>query len=196
MYSNRETIILASGSPRRQQYLRELGLDFTVQIASVEERINEGEGPDDFVLRMALEKAEKVSSSASGAWVISGDTIVCLQNDILGKPISERHAVEMLMQLRGREHEVKTGFCVANDRLGIAVNRLVTTRVHFASFTEEVARAYVATGEPFDKAGAYGIQGKGACLVKGIEGSYTNVVGLPLYEVIDVLLKNNVISVW
>ncbi|MGW8193041.1 MAG: Maf family protein [Desulforhopalus sp.] len=193
MYGSRETIILASASPRRKLYLEEMGLDFSVQKSFVEERREEGEGSDEFVCRVAGEKANDVSSRSPDSWVISGDTVVCLDNEILGKPEDEQQALETLMKLCGRQHEVKTAFCVAHRRRGIAINQLVTTRVHFAPFTEAVAKAYVATGEPLDKAGAYGIQGKGASLVMGIEGSYTNVVGLPLYELIDVLLKNKVI---
>lgn len=193
MYGNRETIILASGSPRRRHYLQDMGLDFTVQAAAVDERIMEGEGADEFVLRMAREKAAAVGSTAPDSWVISGDTIVCLKETILGKPEDENHAVEMLMLLSGREHTVKTGFCVSHGVKGVSVSRLVATTVQFWHFSRAVARAYVATGEPLDKAGAYGIQGKGGCLVKTITGSYSNVVGLPLCEVIAVLMDNKVI---
>ena len=194
MYTNRETIILASGSPRRQQYLLDMGLDFTIKTTSVEEQVDDGEGQDEFVVRMAREKAQAVSSSHPDSWVISGDTIVCLGDIILGKPSSEKNAAEMLMMLSGQEHTVKTAFCVAQYRRGISVCRLVATRVEFASFSKAVASAYVATGEPLDKAGGYGIQGKGGCLVKSIKGSYSNVVGLPLNELLEILLKYQVIA--
>lgn len=194
MYTNRETIILASGSPRRKQYMLDAGLDIIVQTASVEEHVAEGEGVDDFVLRMAREKAREISKQSPDCWVVSGDTVVCLDDVILGKPRDEEHAVAMLMMLCDREHTVKTGFCVAHCRQGIMDCRLVATRVRFGSFSRAVARAYVATGEPADKAGAYGIQGRGGCLVKSIEGSYSNVVGLPLHELLDVLLNHNVIA--
>lgn len=194
MYTNRETIILASGSPRRRQYLLDMGLEFTVQTASVDEQVEVGEGADEFVLRMAGEKARTISSCSPDSWVISGDTVVCLDDSILGKPTGDKHAVDMLMMLSGREHTVKTGFCVAHLRRGITVCRLVTTHVQFAPFSSKVARAYVATGEPLDKAGAYGIQGKGGSLVKSIDGSYSNVVGLPLYELLKVLMDNKVIA--
>lgn len=194
MYTNRETIILASGSPRRKQYMLDMGLDFTVQSASVEEHVAEGEGVDDFVLRMAREKARIISMNFPDSWVVSGDTVVCLDDIILGKPSDDEHAVEMLMMLCDREHTVKTGFCVAHCKKGIMDCRLVATQVTFGSFSRTVARAYVATGEPVDKAGAYGIQGKGGCLVKSIEGSYSNVVGLPLHELVEILLNHSVIA--
>ena len=194
MYSNRELIILASASPRRQQYLQEMGLKFSVQTASVIEEPVENEDPDTFVLRMAKEKAAVVSSDSPDSWVISGDTVVCLGRKILGKPVNETHAVSLLMELAGREHVVKTAFCVCRKVDNVSVAKVVTTRVSFADFTEAVAVAYVATGEPLDKAGAYGIQGKGAVLVKSIDGSYSNVVGLPLHELVEVLLEYEAIE--
>ncbi|MCP4342349.1 MAG: septum formation protein Maf [Desulfobulbaceae bacterium] len=194
MYHNQSELILASGSPRRQQYLKDMGLNFIVRIASVHEQPLEHESSETFVLRMAQEKAAVVSSQFQDSWVISGDTVVCLGDQILGKPADEFEAVDLLMALSGREHCVKTGFCVAHGSHGIEIVQSVTTKVHFAKFSESVARAYVATGESLDKAGAYGIQGKGAFLVKAIEGSYSNVVGLPLYELMEVLQVNGVIE--
>lgn len=193
MYTNRETIILASGSPRRKQYLLDMGLEFTVQAASVVEQVGEGEGPDEFVIRMASEKAETVSLKHPEAWIISGDTVVCLGDIILGKPSGDDNAVEMLMMLSGRKHTVKTGYCVAHHNRNISICQLVSTQVEFAPFSRAVAKAYVSTGETIDKAGAYGIQGKGGCLVKKINGSYSNVVGLPLYEILEILQDNDVI---
>ncbi|MGB3212267.1 MAG: Maf family protein [Desulforhopalus sp.] len=194
MYSNRDKIILASGSPRRQQYLKEMGLRFTVQTAAVDESALDFENPVDFVKRMAQEKAAAISSELQNCWVISGDTVVCLGKRILGKPADKKEAVSQLMALSGREHHVITGFCVAHGSRKINVVRSVTTRVVFADYPESLARAYVATGESLDKAGAYGIQGKGIFLVKTIEGSYSNVVGLPLYELVEVLQANGVIE--
>ncbi len=194
MYYNRDKIILASGSPRRQLYLQEMGLRFTIKSPSISEDHFDHEGPEQFVLRMAREKAVEVSSEFPESWVISGDTVVCLGDKILGKPADEDEAVALLMALSGREHAVKTGFCVAHGSRGVNIVQSVTTKVRFADFSESVARAYVATGESLDKAGAYGIQGKGAFLVKTIEGSYSNVVGLPLYELMEVLQENGVIE--
>jgi septum formation protein len=194
MYSNRDELILASGSPRRKHYLEAMGLRFSIHAVSVDETPKPHEDPGDFVRRMAREKAAGVSAEFPHSWVISGDTIVCLGDKILGKPVDEREAVALLMTLSGKEHLVKTGFCVTHQARGVESIRLVTTKVHFADFPESVAHAYVAAGESLDKAGAYGIQGKGIFLVKAIEGSYSNVVGLPLCEMIDVLRAHGVIE--
>jgi septum formation protein len=194
MYHNSDEIILASGSPRRQQYLNEMGISFIVKTASVQEHAFDHENPNSFVLRMAREKAGKISLKFPDSWVISGDTVVCIEDKILGKPIDEEDAISLLMALSGREHSVKTAFCVAHYSRGIEIAKSVTTKVHFTDFSESVARTYVAEGESLDKAGAYGIQGKGALLVKSIEGSYSNVVGLPLCELIEVLQANNIIQ--
>lgn len=194
MYNNQESIILASGSPRRRHYLREMGLDFTIQTVSIDESPVDHESPDTYVRRMALKKAAEVSVNYPESWVISGDTVVCLGRRILGKPVDEEDAIALLMLLSGREHDVKTGFCVSLGSRKVTINRLVTTRVCFVKYSEAVARAYVATGESLDKAGAYGIQGKGGLLVKSINGSYSNVVGLPMYELMQVLLEEGVIG--
>jgi septum formation protein len=194
MYHNSDAIILASGSPRRQQYLKEMGLSFTVKTATVQEYPFDHESPQSFVLRMAREKAGEVSSEFPNSWVISGDTVVCLGDKILGKPADEEEAINLLMTLSGREHSVKTAFCVAHCSRGVEIVQSVTTKVHFTEFSESVARAYVAAGESLDKAGGYGIQGKGIFLVKSIEGSYSNVVGLPLCELMEVLQANNIIK--
>lgn len=194
MYSNLEPIILASASPRRQRYLKEMGLIFTVQTAFVDEQPFADETPEGFVGRMAQEKAAAISRKFPDSWIISGDTVVCLGEAILGKPVDDRDAVTQLMALSGREHYVRTGFCVAHRAGGVSRVQVVSTKVLFAEFSREVALAYVATGESLDKAGSYGIQGKGIFLVKAIEGSYSNVVGLPLYELMAVLLAHKVIQ--
>ncbi|MDK9707450.1 MAG: Maf family protein [Desulforhopalus sp.] len=194
MYHNLAEIVLASASPRRQQYLLDMGLQFRVCTASLLEQPFTDEEPAAFVIRMAREKAAVVRKSCPDAWIISGDTVVCLGRRILGKPEDARDAVKILMDLSGREHQVRTGFCVSHGDKQVEVARSVTTTVRFAAFTEATARAYVATGECLDKAGAYAIQGRGACLVEAIEGSYTNVVGLPLLEVLQVLEENGVIE--
>ncbi len=194
MYRNVEPIILASGSPRRKDYLEQMGLTFTVRTASVEEQPLNDEDPDDFVLRMARVKAAEVSRRFPDAWVIGGDTVVCLGRRILGKPADRREAADLLLELSGREHSVKTGFCLVHGSRKVEVARCVTTRVRFARLSRSVVEAYVATGESLDKAGAYGIQGKGGCLVQSIEGSYSNVVGLPLSELLEVLQENGVVE--
>ncbi len=194
MYCNRKSLVLASGSPRRQQYLKEMGLVFSVVTSSVDEVVLCDETPDDFVCRMAREKLAVPANTFPESWVISGDTVVCRGADILGKPTGQEDAINMLMSLSGMEHRVKTGLCVACVAENISIVRVVTTKVLFSKFSETIARAYVASGECFDKAGSYGIQGKGAFLVKAIEGSYSNVVGLPLTELLELLLEHQVIS--
>lgn len=194
MFFNRAPIILASGSPRRREYLQNLGLDFSTTVPEIDETVQAGESPNAFVERMAKEKGLTVCRTDPGAWVISGDTVVCIDDRILGKPSSEAEALALLLTLRGRQHVVISGFCVANGGRDIAVVKSVETRVDFADFSEELAKSYVATGEPFDKAGAYGIQGKGAVLVAGVEGSYSNVVGLPLHELTETLLQLSIIT--
>lgn len=195
MYTNLATVVLASESPRRKQYLAEMGVEFIVRKAVIDEIPYEHETSDQFVERMACEKAELVSANYRDAWVIGGDTIVCLGTEIFGKPVDKEGAVAMLLELSGREHEVKTGFCITNVVQGVQVAETVTTKVRFAPFSESLARAYVATGESLDKAGAYGIQGKGAFLVQGLNGSYSNVVGLPVHELLQVMLNLNIIEI-
>lgn len=194
MYNNRELIVLASGSPRRKEFLQNLGLRFEVAVASIDEVPEVGELAEDFVVRMAGEKAAVVAQRFPGSWVISGDTVVCLGKKILGKPTSTKNAVDLLMQLSGQTHFVRSGFCLRHERKKIIKTEHVVTSVRFSHFSEHVARAYVATGEPMDKAGAYGIQGVGGVLVDRISGSYSNVVGMPMTELISVLEEEGVIS--
>ena len=194
MYNNSESIVLASGSPRRKEFLESLGLRFEISVASIKEFAERGELAEDFVLRMAKEKAAIVAKRFPDSWVISGDTVVCLGKDILGKPISKENAVEILMQLAGQTHFVRSGFCLWHERKNIARAQSAVTSVKFTNFSEQAARAYVATGEPKDKAGGYGIQGVGGVLVESIEGSYSNVVGLPMAELVSVLEEEGVIS--
>ncbi len=194
IFSTEKSLILASGSPRRQGYFQDLGLVFTVRGADVVEKELSGEAPEAFVLRMAAGKAMAVMKAHPESWVVAADTVVSLEGSILGKPKDKDDALLMLMRLSGREHCVHTGFCIGCLDVGVRSVDSVVTRVTFADITEDIARAYVATGEPLDKAGAYGIQGQGAFLVKSLSGSYSNVVGLPLHEVICSLLGYGVIG--
>ena len=187
MFFNSEPIILASGSPRRRQYLDDLGLSFTVCAVAINEIPFIGEDGAAFVERMAGEKAAAASKKFYRNWVIAGDTVVCLGRKILGKPIDKKEAISMLMSLSGREHTVLTGICLSHAEKKLQRHCFVATKVFFWAFDEPIARAYVSSGEWIDKAGAYGIQGKGAFLVKAIEGSYSNVVGLPLHELLEML---------
>jgi septum formation protein len=174
-------LILASASPRRAEILRCAGLQFSVLSSAVDETPIPGEAPQDMVRRLALAKAELVAARALGpATVIAADTIVVLEGSILGKPRTSEDARQMLEKLSGRTHSVMTG--VALIRLPDVERRefVETTQVHFASVSNEEILKYLASGEAFDKAGAYAIQGLGGRYVPRIDGCYFNVVGLPL----------------
>ena len=187
-------LILASGSPRRKTLLQDLGLEFEVIAAQVEEKPRAGEKPEDFVLRAGSDKAGAVSCGNPASWVLGADTVVVVGGRILCKPGNAEEAVSVLLVLSGQKHLVHTGFCLANVKKQVSVSRLVTTEVYFSSFSEEIAAAYVASREPLDKAGAYGIQGAGGVLVVKIYGSYSNVVGLPLVEVIQEMLRYKLVA--
>jgi septum formation protein len=144
---------------------------------------------------MAASKGAMVARDHNSAWVLAADTTVVLEGRILGKPESAEQALETLLLLSGQEHVVTTAFCLLNRQSGVRHLDKVNTRVRFAPFDRELAAAYVRTGEPMDKAGAYGIQGLGGMLVDSLHGSYSNVIGLPLAEVVSALRKNDVITI-
>jgi septum formation protein len=178
-------IVLASASPRRLQLLTACGLDVEVRPGHVDEEVFPGEAPAAMVLRLAIDKARQARAGAAGAIVVAADTTVVLDGEILGKPGSAFEAHAMIARLSGRAHDVLTGFCVCRgplERTGV-----VRTEVVFRQLERAEIAAYVASGEPFDKAGAYGIQGLGGALVDRVCGSYPNVVGLPLREVLAAL---------
>lgn len=187
-------LILASASPRRQRFLRELGLDFSVVPAEVDEQSRPGESPEDYVLRLAEEKALAVAARHPETCIVAADTIVVLAGEILGKPTDAAHAEAMLARMSGTWHEVWTAYCLCRQSDGLLAKQSVCTRVLFRSLTPELCRAYVLTGEPLDKAGSYGLQGRGGFLVERIDGSYSNVIGLPVAEVIEDLLRLGVIA--
>ena len=174
--------------------LQDLGLDFEIIEARVEERPGAGETPEEFVLRAACDKAGAVAGENATAWVLGADTVVVHGGRVLGKPGDAEEALSVLQLLAGQKHLVHTGFCLENAEAQVSFSRVVTTEVSFFPFSPEIAAAYVATGEPLDKAGAYGIQGCGAFLVERINGSYSNVVGLPLTEVVEQLLRFKVVA--
>ncbi|HZA50651.1 MAG TPA: Maf family protein [Myxococcaceae bacterium] len=185
MRETRSALVLASGSPRRRELLERLGFQLEIVPPEVDESPREGEDPRDYVLRLAREKAERVSTRREAWLVLAADTSVVLGAEILGKPRDGAEAAAMLARLSGRDHRVLTG--VATAVAGSAEAVAVETRVHFRSLTEEEIRWYVESGEPLDKAGAYAIQGLGATFVRAIEGSVSNVVGLPLVETLELL---------
>jgi septum formation protein len=187
-------LILASASPRRKSLLQELGLDFEIIEAQVEEKPVAGESPLDFVMRAACDKAGDVARENVASWVLGADTVVVHGGRILGKPGDAEEALSVLQTLAGQKHLVHTGFCLMNGKDDVLISRVVTTEVWFYPFSRDIAAAYVATGESLDKAGAYGIQGSGGFLVERINGSYSNVVGLPLAEVVEELLRYKVVT--
>jgi septum formation protein len=173
-------IILASNSPRRKDLLRQIGVDFSVDPADVDERILPGESPEGYAVRVAIDKARVAAARTGTGIVIAADTIVVLDDEILGKPADAADAERMLMMLSGKVHCVITGLAVMDAATGKSFSRTSITRVWFRSLAPGEIISYVATGEPLDKAGAYGIQERGALLVDKIDGCYFNVVGLPL----------------
>ena len=182
-------IVLASASPRRRELLASLGVPFQVVPSHAPEEMRPGETPEEHVIRLSKGKALEVAARAevNGCWFIGSDTIVLRDADILGKPTDAREAAGMLRSLSGRSHRVLSGYAVHDRRSGATVAGSVATTVRFKELTEAEIAGYIATGEPFDKAGAYAIQGIGAFMIPAITGSYTNVVGLPLCEVVEVL---------
>ncbi len=182
-------LILASGSPRRHEMISGLGLSFTICIPDVDESSLEKELPLDYVKRIASKKAEAVFSDLNeeneNLLILSADTIVVLGEQILGKPKDAEDAKKTLKMLSGKTHEVITSFCVKSAEKEIVTS--ISTKVQFAEISDAEIEAYVSTGEPMDKAGSYAIQGGAAYMVRKIDGSYSNVVGLPLCEVIETL---------
>ncbi|MCD7734902.1 MAG: Maf family protein [Clostridiales bacterium] len=174
------SIILASQSPRRRALLEQMGItDFTVLPAKGQEDMSAELTPEHLVETLALAKGREVAGrTAAGNLVIAADTVVALHGEVLGKPQDEADAYRMLQLLSGETHAVHTGVAVLRD--GQALCEHETTLVRFRPLSNREIRAYIATGEPMDKAGAYGIQGRGAVLVEGIQGDYCNVVGLPV----------------
>ena len=172
-------IILASQSPRRKELLGQMGIsDFIIRPAVGEEKAAPGLTPAQLVEALSLHKGLEVASTAPGDLVIAADTVVAVDGQVLGKPHSKEEAVQMLTALSGRTHTVYTGVTLCRD--GDVLTEHEATQVRFRPLTAREIEAYVATGEPMDKAGSYGIQGYGALLVEGIEGDYSNVVGLPV----------------
>ena len=178
-------IILASGSPRRRQLLEMLGMPFRVVVPDVDESLVAGEPPEAYVVRLAREKAAAVAAREPGTLVLGADTTVEVRGTVLGKPSSPAEAAAMLSKLQGRTHHVLTAVALARD--GRIEHALDVTDVAFRHLDKETIDAYVATGEPMDKAGAYAVQGKGAVLVDSIRGDFFGVMGLPVRLVIELL---------
>ena len=181
-------LILASQSPRRAELLERIGLAFEIVPAHIDERYLDHETPPAHAERLAREKAQTISGREPEALVVGSDTIVVVDGDVLGKPRDEAEAVAMLLRLSGREHEVCTGVAVTRgDRVESALERV---RVRFRPLVRAECEAYVATGEPMDKAGAYGIQGYGSSIVEAVDGDYFAVMGLPVVRTLDLLRRH------
>ena len=174
-------LILASASPRRQALLKQVGIAFRQQVAEIDETPLENEAAEDYVVRLALEKARAVRqhSVTDGLPVLGADTAVVIDGRLLGKPKNPAHARQMLQLLSGREHRVMSAVALVGSREAVQIS---VSRVWFRPLGENEIDAYWRTGEPQDKAGAYAIQGVGAIFIERLEGSYTGVMGLPLYE--------------
>jgi septum formation protein len=178
-------LVLASQSPRRRELLEQLGIALDVRPAHVDEAVRAGEAPGDYVLRIARDKARAVP----GDVVLAADTAVVLRGEVLGKPRDAADARRMLSALSGTTHEVLTGVCVRRTSVRIEASLVASSSVRFARLSPAQIAWYVGTGEPLDKAGAYAIQGAGGAFVLGVEGSVSNVVGLPLAETADLLRR-------
>ncbi|MBQ2996882.1 MAG: septum formation protein Maf [Oscillibacter sp.] len=180
-------IVLASGSPRRQELLQRIGItDFEIRVPEVEEAFPEGLTPQQVVEYISREKSDEVPSSPDEI-VITADTMVFLDDQRLGKPRDEADALRMLTALQGRHHTVCTGVTVRQGETVLTESE--TTHVYFRSATESELLAYIATGEPMDKAGSYGVQGKGALLVEKLDGDFFNVMGLPVLRLSRMLQR-------
>lgn len=173
-------IILASQSPRRRELLTQMGLPFTVRVADIDEQLQRDLPPAELVARISAEKAAAVAAEVNDpdALIIAADTVVTVDGTVLGKPRDEADAKRMLSLLSGRAHRVFTGFTLQQGTR--VVSHSEETEVHFRPLSDEEISAYIATGEPMDKAGAYGIQGRGSLLVRSLSGDYFNVMGLPV----------------
>ena len=171
-------IVLASQSPRRKEIMETAGFEFEIIVSNAEEKIEENLSPEEVAKSLSLQKAQAVASDNPEKIVIGADTIVVLDNEILGKPKDRNDAYKMLKKLSGKSHKVYTGIAViCGEKI---VSEAVSTEVEFFELSDEEIIKYIETNEPMDKAGSYGIQGRGCLLVKGIRGDYFNVVGLPI----------------
>jgi septum formation protein len=191
---NNSNLILASKSPRRRYLLEQAGLGFSVIPSYLDENSIPLSSPKTYVRHLAEAKAKDVSVRYTDSWVIGADTMVFIDDTMLGKPGSRSEARKMLRRLSGKSHQVLTGYCICCQTADRLFSETVITEVFIKELTDPQIDWYISSGEPFDKAGAYGIQGIGSFLVKHIQGSYTNVVGLPVCEVLDFLINEEVVK--
>lgn len=187
-------LILASASPRRRDLLTQAGLTFAVIPSTVDEDSVEAMSPEAHVRRLAEAKAWDVADRYPENWIIGADTEVVINGIVLGKPNSADQARQMLEMLSGRTHQVLTGYCICSKKRNHSYSETVGTVVEFKALSQAEIKWYIETQEPYDKAGGYAAQGLGSVLIKRIDGSYTNVVGLPLCEVVASLIKAGVVK--
>ncbi len=192
--SDHPFLILASQSPRRRYLLEQAGISFSVIPSHFDEDTVPLSSPENYVRILAEAKANEVSAQYPSSWVIGADTIVLIDDTILGKPGSRDEARTMLKRLSGQTHQVLTGYAICCDAADRRFSEAITTQVLFKDLSDEEIEWYIHTKEPFDKAGAYAIQGLGTFLVRRINGSYTNVVGLPVCEVIEFLIREGILG--
>ena len=186
-------LVLASSSPRRRRLLKEAGYDFDVEAPTLDESPRTRETPHQLVERLAFEKSAVIASRRPGDIVLGCDTVLSLDGSVVGKPADEEDAIATLMKLSGRGHLALTGFCIVQGER--THSQVVTTEVWMRDYSLRDAEAYVATGEPLDRAGSYAIQGGAAGFVAEIQGTYDNVVGLPVAEVVAALQRFGVLPV-
>lgn len=200
MARQKHDLILASASPRRRAILEELGIAFRVVPAGIEERRQDDETPESYTSRLARQKAQHIAASIRHqkppAYVLGADTIVVVSGEVLEKPEDEAHARAMLQRLSGATHEVITSVALQHSEQPELRGVTLVTRVRFRLLSEDAIQAYVATGEGLDKAGGYAIQGLGTGLVSEIDGSYSNVVGLPAAQTLELLSDAGVLEAW
>ena len=192
MLHQHRSLILASASPRRQDLLKDAGLTFDVLASEIPELPAPDEAPDALACRLALAKATAIATTRPDAWVLGADTDVSINGQILGKPSDAEDAKRLLRMIQGRSHQVWGGFALVCKSLGISHVESLCTIVEMAPMDEATICWYVGTGEPLDKAGAYGAQGIGAQFITAVTGSFTNVVGLPIRQVMSVLSRSEV----
>lgn len=181
-------MILASKSPRRKEILEEFGFKFKIEAKETLEE-SKKENPKDFVMEIALEKAMVVAEDNYEEWIVAADTVVVYNNKILGKPKNEEEAKEVLKSLSSHSHEVYTGVAIVNKQKNINVTFTELTKVYFKNISDQEINWYVETKEPLDKAGSYGIQGKGSILIEKIEGDFYNVMGFPISKFYEEMKK-------
>ena len=190
--SNR--LILGSASPRRKELLAGVGLSFEVVVSAVDETPRATESAQEMVERLARAKAQAVAQRHPAAWVLGADTTVLIDGQVLGKPESPAQAVSMLQRIQGRTHEVWGAFALCCVDRGVCSVEIYGSEVTMVAIPPECIAAYVATGEPLDKAGSYAVQGIGAAFIESVKGSYTNVVGLNLAAVVQQLFRHRVVE--